>query len=310
VWGVGDGGTLVTMADGLPWTQVESPVPARLDAVCFAADGRGSAVGAGGTAIRTAGGGAAWTRAAAPTQADLFDVDLAPDGSGWAVGATATVLRTEDAGATWRAQLPVVDADTDLEAVRALGSGRAVVVGGDAWGQGHAVVLSTADGGQSWSAVQVPDMWGELQDVAFSAALDGCAVGSDYGPDGDFLSGVILRTVDGGASWTKVAAVPTALQTVVFLDPLHGWAGGGGGALWRTEDGGFTWREALPVTATDVYGLTAADAAHLWLAGGGGAILFTDGGAQEDPVVPPPVVLPKAGNPTLDDLRHPARLRD
>ena len=168
-------------------------------------------------------------------------------------------------------------------------------MGGDAWGQGHAVVLTTADGGGSWSHAQV-GIWGELRDVAFTSALEGCAVGADYGPDGDILSGVIVRTVDGGATWIKAAATPTALHAIAFVDPLHGWAGGGGGALWRTSDGGATWTEAVPVTATDVYCLSAADAAHLWLGGGGGAILFTAGGAEDDPVVPP-AALPTAGSP-------------
>jgi hypothetical protein len=181
-------------------------------------------------------------------------------------------------------------------------------VGGDAWGQGRAVVLTTSDGGLSWRVVQV-DVWGELRDVAFSRDLEGCAVGADYGPDGDRLSGAIVRTTDGGATWIQVAATPTALQAVVFVDALHGLAGGGGGALWRTSDGGLTWREVTPVTATDVYCLAAADFTHLWLGGGGGAILFPAGAAQDEPA-PPVVALSAAGGPSPVRLRDILRLRD
>jgi photosystem II stability/assembly factor-like uncharacterized protein len=274
--------------------------------VAFAADGRGCAVGGSGVIVATDDAGTRWRTVPSPVTTALYDVSLDAEGPGWAVGAAGTVLRTEDAGATWSAQQPGVDTDTELNAVRTLGAERAVAVGGDAWGQGRAVVLTTVDAGRSWRAAHV-NVWGELRDVAFSGALEGCAVGADFGPDGDRLSGVIVRTLDGGATWTQVAATPAALQAVVFVDALHGWAGGGDGALWRTSDGGLTWTESTPVTATDVYCLATADPTHLWLGGGGGAILFTAGAAQDEPA--PVTALPATSGPTPARLRA-ARLRD
>lgn len=52
----------------------------------------------------------------------------------------------------------------------------------------------------------------------------------------------VLRTTDGGASWTVVTSVPFALTIIDFVDDIHGWAGGGGpGVLLVTGDGGVTW---------------------------------------------------------------------
>ena len=62
-WAVGDAGTLLMTVDGLAWTALQPPVATRLDAVAFARDGRGCAVGAQGTVIVTPGGGAQWSLA-------------------------------------------------------------------------------------------------------------------------------------------------------------------------------------------------------------------------------------------------------
>ena len=137
--------------------------------------------------------------------------------------------------------------------------------------------------GRSWKW----DVWGELRDVAFSSPLEGCAVGGDYGPDGDWLTGVVLRTQDGGANWARVAVCPEALEAVAFVDALHGWAAGARGTLLRTIDGGTSWQPVLPVTATGAYALASGGPDRLWLAGGGGTILFSAEGAWVDPAPAP-----------------------
>ena len=232
----------------------------------------------------------------------LLDVALEPDGSGWAVGDTGTALSTQDGGATWEDRRVDLDGDLDLRAVCSPDGDRAVAVGGDPWGQGRGVVASTSNGGASWLVAEV-DVWGELRDVVFTSPLDGCAVGGDYGPDGDWLTGVVLRTWDGGADWARVAVCPEALQAIAFIDAAHGWAAGAQGALLRTIDGGATWQPVVPVTATGAYALASGGPDRLWLAGGGGAILFTAEGAWVDPLPPQPLPrLPQPHSLTLADL--------
>lgn len=62
-------------------------------------------------------------------------------------------------------------------------------------------LLTTNDGGLSWSLghFPVPD---DLEDIMFINNLEGWAVGGDWCDDnGCYNSGVILKTVDGGATW-------------------------------------------------------------------------------------------------------------
>src|SRR5438477_3517637 len=65
----------------------------------------------------------------------------------------------------------------------------------------------------------------------------------------------LIATVDGGATWSCVDGLPSEdVSSVWFADASHGWvttrsdsygAGRGGARIWRTEDGGRTWKVAL-----------------------------------------------------------------
>src|SRR5687768_3193316 len=67
-----------------------------------------------------------------------------------------------------------------------------------------------------------------------------------HAPDSGFACGdlgTLLRTVDGGGTWTRVPtdAGDISLKRVFFLDSRKGLVLGEGGYLARTEDGGRTW---------------------------------------------------------------------
>ena len=79
------------------------------------------------------------------------------------------------------------------------------------------VVLSTTDGGASWSVTTQRTIRG-AKDVMFVDRAHGWAVGN---------RGTILRTTDGGGSWARMAMnnkliTTSALSRVSFSDQLHG----------------------------------------------------------------------------------------
>ena len=54
---------------------------------------------------------------------------------------------------------------------------------------------------------------------------------------------VVLRTEDGGASWSQAGeSIDDAIGDVDFVDAQRGWLSGDG--VWSTEDGGETWVQA------------------------------------------------------------------
>ena len=109
----------------------------------------------------------------------------------------------------------------------AVGS-RVVVVGE----RGH--VLVSTDNGASWAQAEVPTR-ALLTAVHMHDERVGWAVGHDA---------VILRTADGGATWTMVHQAPEEelpLLDVWFRDDRIGFAVGAYGYFLATEDGGETW---------------------------------------------------------------------
>jgi hypothetical protein len=65
------------------------------------------------------------------------------------------------------------------------------------------------------------------------------------GPDTGFVVGalgMVLRSVDGGATWqTQASGIASDLYSVYFADALHGYACGDDGIVIKTTDGGASW---------------------------------------------------------------------
>ena len=133
--------------------------------------------------------------------------------------------------------LPAATAEEAVKAPLAIESllldgaavGSRVVVVGE---RGH--ILVSTDDGASWRQSKVPTR-ALLTAVHMHDERTGWAVGHDA---------VILRTGDGGATWTLVHQAPEAelpLLDVWFRDESAGFAIGAYGYFLATQDGGETW---------------------------------------------------------------------
>lgn len=116
--------------------------------------------------------------------------------------------------------------------------------------RGH--ILVSDDAGATWQqSPHVPTI-ALLTAVTLIDAQHGWVVGHDE---------VILRTADGGATWSKVHDAPEAqrpLLDVWFADSQHGIAIGAYSAYYTTDDGGQTWI-AQPFVDTSLTHAGAAD---------------------------------------------------
>lgn len=92
-----------------------------------------------------------------------------------------------------------------------------------------------------------------MQAVFFVNANTGWTVGAPSTSTSTVVGGsaassdsvtTVLRTDDGGASWTRQRVTPAvgALRCVTFVNLTHGWAAGEGGAVISTSDGGVSWQ--------------------------------------------------------------------
>jgi photosystem II stability/assembly factor-like uncharacterized protein len=209
------GGVLRRTSDGVGWP-VQAGAPPRLQALCFASPTRGW-VARGGTVWRTRDGGGRWTPSRLlPTRQGFPFPQLGCRGSDvWAIfhqGAAAgtegyRVLRSLDGGSTWRAVL-ATPAQSRLPSISNY-SGPLSVLGG-----GRAVLVGRCD------------------------------------PCGRQPTVTIVRTADGGGTFSRNTPLGGFFPyDVSFVDARHGWLLTGShariGLVWRTSDGGRTWRTVL-----------------------------------------------------------------
>ncbi|MCL4474240.1 MAG: YCF48-related protein [Actinobacteria bacterium] len=112
-----------------------------------------------------------------------------------------------------------------------------------------AMTVGTATGDGSWLWLNPSPQGNPLKAVSFIDANTGWAAG---------VAGTILKTTDGGATWstsvpsTNCLGIVTSgcnLTSISFIDSTHGVAVGEYGTIWKTADGGSTWAaRTLPST--------------------------------------------------------------
>ncbi len=170
--------------------------------------------------------------------------------------------------ASWK---PVSSGTTlNLKSVFFINNSTGWVVGGSG------TIIKTIDGGKSWSAQQSP-FNGTLNRVQFIDTKTGWIAGNQG----------ILKTTDGGTTWTSKYTSATAVFSIYFIDENFGWAVliNDPGKVLSTIDGGQTWNvqnvtiPGLPVSWNDIFFL---DKNFGWAVGtsstGENAMKTSDGG--------------------------------
>jgi photosystem II stability/assembly factor-like uncharacterized protein len=182
-----------------------------------------------------------WRKQQTGTFAWLHSVFFVDESRGWAVGGKGALLATSDGGEHWEQRRRPVE-DTLHEIVFTDASTGWIVCERSIFApmakeESVSYLLKTADGGESWTRVDVTrgeDVDIKLAGLRFADAEHGWVYGEQ---------GVLYATSDGGRTWVR-QRVPTRhlLLGGAFADAQHGWLSGGGLTLLRTEDGGENWR--------------------------------------------------------------------
>lgn len=158
----------------------------------------------------------------------LYGVDYVDDGGGtgglFACGGDGTIVHWSEEYGSYTTV--VIDSDIDLYAVDAVSETRAWVVG-----QGGAI-YHAASNHYDWqpqnSGVTVP-----LRSVYFANdGLTGYVVGGVLG-----AGGVLLRTNDGGETWSGSILSLSAAALCVHGDSTVVWIGQEDGVIWKLQDG-------------------------------------------------------------------------
>src|SRR5262245_45118406 len=90
-------------------------------------------------------------------------------------------------------------------------------------------------------------------------------------------NGSVMRSVDGGQSWTSTSPASGTLNAVHFISDDQGWAVGNSGIAIQTIDGRDNWTQSSPGTL-NLNGVYFVDADHGFIVGDAGKILRTTTG--------------------------------
>jgi photosystem II stability/assembly factor-like uncharacterized protein len=235
-------------------TSAASPGPAASGSSC--GQGQPAQAAQSGT---TSGGSAPALAAIQFTDAD----------HGWVAGA-GRIMATTDGGSTWSRQY---DGPAALDQVDFLDADHG-------WAAGAGTLLRTVNGGATWTTLTEPCQ-GELSSIHFVSPALGYAVAAKTvasttslpagGPYTLSAGGTLMRTTDGGATWSPVAGTPANPQSACFASQDDGYLGTPG-SIWRTTDGGQHWTLALaepkatgnPDAPADTPDIECAGPSGLW----------------------------------------------
>jgi photosystem II stability/assembly factor-like uncharacterized protein len=243
---------------------------------------------------------AQWIAQTSGTTVRLRGVSAVSDRVAWMSGANGTYARTSDGGRTWQVGQVPGAAELDFRDVEAFDADTAYLL---AIGEGErSRIYKTTDGGRNWTLQFQNRRPAAFYDcMAFWDASRGLAMSDPV--NGRFL---VIKTEDGGRTWDEVgpAGMPRALEgeggfaasgtCVAIKGRAHAWFGTGGPAgprVFRSDDGGRTWRAApTPLAggkAAGVFSLAFRDGSAGVAVGGdytkeqereGSAAVTSDGG--------------------------------
>ena len=204
----------------------------------------------------------------------LAAVQFTDSGHGWVAGA-GRIMATSDGGASWTRQYA---GTADLDQVD-------FIDGEHGWAAGGGSLLRTTDGGASWTALAEPCQGG-LSSVHFVSSTLGYAVAAKAaaeqppgGQDTTALGGSLLRTTNGGSTWSAVTSAPANPQSACFANADDGYLGTPA-HIWRTTDGGQHWTLALTEPGATGSADAGADTPEIECAGASGLwVLFLGQGA-------------------------------
>lgn len=205
--------------------------------------------------------------------------------TGFLLGATGPFLRTGDGGRTWEK----IDAPSGLnfnslffsDSLHGFAGAHRSPAKGDSTITGR--LLRTGDGGRTWSEAPY-HMEGVPQSLHFFDLKHGLAIfhRSFKNASAWKTEGFVARTADGGATWSRIAALEpamTASNSLKFKTPKFGYFAGAPGKIYKTVDGGKSWTTAE--TGLDqILSLQFLDAKNAYAYGHHKLLKTIDGGAS------------------------------
>ncbi|SFN77217.1 Por secretion system C-terminal sorting domain-containing protein [Chryseobacterium oleae] len=253
------------------WTAFSYPPSngtGRYDDVFFLNENLGwAARGGNGAVFKTTNGGNTWVQKAVTGPANQYyrNIEFLNENVGFLGTLNNSFYKTVDGGESWQKVnniSPYPEAICGLDCV-----GTSTVYGCGAWFS-PAYIIKSTDSGNTWEYIDMSAYANALVEITFINENVGFVSGNDN--DG----AVILKTLDGGASWTKIYNSNIASEFVWKMQLLENnkifcaieSEATNAGKLLKSVNGGFTWEtKDFPDPYVQAVGFVSET--HGWMGG-------------------------------------------
>jgi photosystem II stability/assembly factor-like uncharacterized protein len=289
-WATGDAGVLLKTTDaGVTWAPQSVGFTTNCAAVSFVSPTHGWVVDINTRIRATTDGGTTWSIQTSATNVNNADVFFVSQSVGWIINSN-TIQKTTNGGATWALQ--TIGAGLTIYKSFFLSATHGWVIGLVAGASpAQPVVLTTTDGGTTWTTVTSSAIDRFLSDIHFTSTTNGYACTDLY----------VYRTTDGGATWTKMTNSFTSqgITGLFFRNATEGWiVAGQQGIIKATIDGGVTWRTELSGVTTGLNKI-AVSGENGFIVGASGRIIATNNASNIN--IPLPTMLTPTVNQVMDN---------
>lgn len=284
------GRLLRTTNGGASWTDMSANVPGltgTVRGIHFVGENTGWLSNSVGRIYKTTNGGDNWTEIYyIGASVTIYEIKFIDVNNGFALSTAGRVLKTTNGGTNW--DLIQTAATRNLFGLGILGlhayrGTTPILIGGDA-----GTIIKSMDNGATWDIGHTVVTYELLHRAHFPSEATGYVVGGSITTGNQF--GDILKTTNGGLTWTKLPFDPGyRVYSVFFHNENVGYIGvQGPTGVYKTTDGGNNWTQlntSTGVASSIVYDIKFYDD-NLGFAmySSGSVARTTDGGISWSPV--------------------------
>ena len=236
-------GTLMRTTDGGgAWAPIQNPPASDVLGVDFRDWLDGFLLGSDGSVWRSTNAGNDWTSAGTVVVSTSTTRFSSAGAYMWITGPATYLNRSSDSGTTWSSIRPRTTSGALLSLSSVWFADTAT-----GWGVGARTVAKSKDAGETWTTQYTDPSNTNFHSVAFRDTLHGVVAGSIGSPVFLGSAGCILRTTDGGTSWSR----DSIAQWGPFNQMVDSRSSDGGMILWaiaaqrsilRSSDFGSSWQ--------------------------------------------------------------------
>jgi photosystem II stability/assembly factor-like uncharacterized protein len=231
----------------------------------------GGMPGSSGLIWKSTDGGNTWTDILDMPERCLYDVEFIDPSNGFAGGDGLLLLQTHDGGLTWKNVYENETFDSWQEFIRPirkikyLNDYTIVAIGGDTYYKG--LMCCSWNWGQNWSFTNFDN---QLNDIEMHNSHQAWICGY----------GIMFSSSDSCRSLTTIDYREDDFTAIDFSDEINGIACGYNGGIYKTDDGGISWKEVIKSNGTfgtrrHFNNISFAGDQNAITVGNGGLILFS-----------------------------------